>query len=747
MIDSGALALLRQAGAYETESFVNTVIKTLEIYCQLTDSPLKAKTLGESKFVEIAKCYLGMIGDDDLIGWAPPTAVRLASIFYKMLVQLQPKATLSKYGLSKTSCHPKLYKEHWRRKKAKISELSLRYWCGWEVISRKGKASYVAIPLLWNKFGSIFAEKVYLQYKTHIETHARIETKIFDDLIIFATKEGKKWTARTFKNPIEIRMLFQEFMLDWFMNAAEAKKNIYVRTRAYSKFIHFVQEAFIQSGEWAKPFLGELPVPRAIDPGNDSNIKETSGGIIVKDKLITPVPIHLTDSQAIEIIFKTLDSDVTLVHKWAKRQSYRLRKAQLHRDRIANDGNVLLLDRNRDSNFDTPSPQDVAATLQKLGLHYIRNTLTRRETKYSLQRLTVSVHLALPGVFDLFPFKLLLIHEDQRITEAFLDELELYNKNNVLSGFLKTDYGYELIGYKDRRGAKLSEMKINLTPRQAVIVRQIICITAPLRDYLKAVGDDSWRYLFLHTARSLGHPKINKTAHLGTRLNNTRMEIFIDQLAEHTTRSRELLEQLIPRISLTTYRASRAIVVYLEKRDTRELANSLGHSEYRPELLRRYLPEPILDFLQSRWIRVFQKGLICEAMKDSPLLERALNFDTPEQLHIFLANHALREIPLHLGQTEQHPSAPQPNHQSQPDSIVVSISSEILSVLLALEIKVNNSREEVISGIAIYWAKFARLLTQEIERGWDEDLKLILQLARQEYESIPMSTTTYEKAY
>ena len=96
---------------------------------------------------------------------------------------------------------------------------------------------------------------------------------------------------------------------------------------------------------------------------------------------------------------------------------------------------------------------------------------------------------------------------------------------------------------------------------------------------------------------------------------------------------------------MTKLRASKAVQLYLIQNDTQKMAEALGHKYYRPELLSFYLPETILNFFQSRWIRIFQKGIICEAMKDSKNFFKASKFNSLEELEEFMNLHSLKNIP------------------------------------------------------------------------------------------------------
>lgn len=733
MIDSEVIADLQSSIPQST--YTGVLLKLLEAYCHLTEVNLTKQVMASEAFQEIVKGFLGALADNFFFGVEAASRTRLAKFFYLGLVNLaRQKGTVCCIG--EKDWYPRLHFSVWQAQKHNINPDTVRYWNGWEIKTSKGKSAYLAIPVVWNSFGKIFAEEIFTNYKRNFEKLARPGTAAMNKLLEFVCNPNNKWSAASFKCPIEIRKLFTSFMIKWFEDATKNKYDLYSQIKNYSKFIYFLNEAFIVNGVWAKPFLGELPTPRARNSAHRSNIRTDDQGELYIEKLITPIPLHITDAAAIEILFHRINQDVLLLKFWARSKVFRLRKAQRVRDKLAKQGSPIRFEKYTKDKIDNISPSDLASTLEQYGLKYLREEITKSRIKNRIRKETAAKHLALPSFEDLLAFKLLLIHSDQRITEASLNELELYDKNGVLSGFLPTDTGYQLVTYKDRRGADRSQIKIDLSPRSAVLIRQLIDITAPLRKELSADDNDDSRLLFLHTPRSLAYPSTLRHNQVHFRHQPAALDRFLDSLSEHSSRSREELKSVAIRTSASTYRPSCAVANYLLHKDTKMLAQALGHSEYQPNLLRRYLPDPILDFLQSRWIKIFQKGIICLAFKESDNLLRASKFNSLEELHNFLTNHALAEIPEHLIGTATHA----PKAKQDKTAILVSVSPPILKTLLAVEEAVNIYPSTWgKSGIAKYWAEFARLLTIEIENCWDADLKNFLLTAKYNYTGVDLT--------
>jgi len=175
------------------------------------------------------------------------------------------------------------------------------------------------------------------------------------------------------------------------------------------------------------------------------------------------------------------------------------------------------------------------------------------------------------------------------------------------------------------------------------------------------------------------------------------------------------------------------------------MAEALGHSKYNAALLGHYLPESILAFFQTRWIRIFQRAFICEALKESRFLLKATDFDSMTELHEFLTNHALRDIPKYLSDPEQ--SSQSETIELDNYQVLISIDAGILSTLISLNRAVLESkRPDDVSGHARYWSDISGLIENEINTGNDPLLKQHLSVAKNNLDPSKMEKIIYETA-
>jgi hypothetical protein len=705
-------------------------IKLFEAYSHVTNAQISYTGLSTKSFLQTAQGFLGSLWDTAFLGTGRINRTTYRTAFRKTLGNMGKEIPVLGAAL-KLFSEEEALEAAWAEARINLCPDAIRYWNGWEIVSQKGKTSYLPIPLLWLSHGNIFAETFYKNYRQQSEKTLKPAHSEVNKLITYLYESPDAWPVSTFKNPIKIKQLFIQFMIYYFEKSVSAGHDLRAQVRSYSRFIYTIDQAFLQSGAWAKPFSGELPRPASNEvPGTSTrNLRKTSVGVVVMTKLVTLVPLEITDTQAIEILFKTIQKDISTINSWATMKCRSLRKARLSRNRLAMEGKPLVRNYGSAQCIADIGPKNICATFNKHGLSYFLDDFDKKFGSKITKAETADL-LAIPRPHDFLPFQLLLIDGHPDITESFLDKLELYNKHGQLSGFTKTKGGaYELLGYKDRKGGRLSEQAITLTAREAVLVRQVIRLTEPLRAYLREKGDDAWRFLFLHCPRALSYPVVNAIPNWNQWSPRSIIERLTMEFAEHSDLKGEDLEKFIYRISPTTFRASCGIAEYIRTGSVDKMARALGHSKYSHALLSSYLPEPILAFFQSRWIRIFQKGIICEAMKGSHLILQAASFESMDELHVFLKNHSLKDIPLHLSKPDYLTSA---SESSEPaDRVVIALDEGVLTALLSLKEAVRRSnRPNDICARAIYWSKFADLVMGEIGRGWDENLKVNLSMAQ-----------------
>ena len=598
----------------------------------------------------------------------------------------------------------------------RIDPLQREYYQGWRVESKTGEeGSHLKLAWVWNNLGPEVARALH---KAANDFTQRYELKsqgnfvpVLNELLIYMECNHPEITEKHLANLHYTTKFIDGFCSAFFVSKQEVGRCLLTTIKRWADARPFLESTLLDSGVLAKPYRNIPYFETKRKTGAESNLVKNKEGVIVKNKLIVDVPLHLTDDEVIKLIFKKINKDVDTVLNWAQQEASSIY------ERCTMNG----------TKFDY---MDFELTTNQIASKY-GISLKRKEKTVDLAH-----RLGLPTSYSLEPFVYLLIKERPKITESFLFSLELYDKHGNFVGLEKTDACTYLLGCKKRRGGERALQKVELNKKSITLVNQIIKLTEPLRKYLKAKGDDNYRYLFLSCITGFFHP-IPIQNSLDPKEESAALERRFNQFIESADNcdDREVKE-LVKRLTPTKFRATIGVQVYLETGSTKAMSEALGHINYKPELLSHYLPEPILQFFQSRWIRIFQKGIVCEAMKDSPLLLRASNFKTMDELDLFLNNHVLSlpDDPVETGADEN----------IDVGRVYISVDENILTALLSLESAVASADHNKISAKAIYWSKFTSFLTVEIEKNsFDPEMNLALENARNNVDPALMQGLIY----
>lgn len=737
------VSLMEATARTLSKSFI-VALRLFECYCDLLGVQVSYVGLSSPSYTGLVRGFLGALKSTSFVGneWA----ARRAKI--RMFTAMHNAMRASVPALEHIGYDDESWAENdraWEQTRDKFNAERLRYWNGWRIESSKETEHFLDFPCLWESHGKEFTEGFYQHWEMFYRKQARPGYTDLNKMARFLSANAKDWPAATFQHPQKINEFFLAFMKDFFITAYNDKKDLNSQILTWGQLISNCEALFIDTGVWATPYRGHLPKPKSrttFGAGTHKTIRDN--GVIIHEKLITPVPLFLTDEEAIELLFKRIDTDISITTNWAVAQTTALIKAAQSRKEMAKLGTPLEGGSSLKSIAEI-GYANICATFERDGFRTGKAYLDARFGGGN--RAETAEILGLPTSEKLYPYQILLVSEHPEITGSFLEKLILCDDNGDYIGFVKTETGANLVGYKDRRGKKLSEQVISLNSLSQRWVEEIIEITEPLRNFLREQGDPAWKELFLTCGgafskpSSARFPRWNRSKLAGS---DSLLAGLQSQFApyEHLMGCR--IQDYLERVSLTSLRASCGVAVYLKTKNVTEMAKALGHARYDSLLLGRYLPEALLGFFQTRWIRIFQRGFICEAMKNSPYLLEATNFTNMDELHSFLKNHALKDIPAYLQTPEQENITAT---VATKDHVYISIDVGIMTALLSLEQAVNQSpMPNKISGRAKYWAQISSLITFEIERGNDGLLKEHLSTALAHRNPAYMEEVIYESA-
>jgi len=621
---------------------------------------------------------------------------------------------------------------------ADLDEDRVRFWQGWSVDNRIGKTNHYELHGLHERLGASFTEKFFFALCDWQQGNM-VRCNLVNH---FAKYVADRPRIDDFSDPADVSRVVRYFLISELTSADRKGFQIEPVIKDARTFLSFLEEHLF-GRSWASP---SPKIPKPISKrrhGSNSKIRKTSDGLEVKYSLVTEIPLQISDHSAIEILLASIQKDVDLVERWAKKEVEDLRSRVQKRKFLAATGIVSRVEKGchspvgldfRLSNACPERFNHAAATYESEGFSHLAKDVLASRLYPSLPSET-AWELGIPSSNLFLAFAALLVSAHPSITPSFLGTLELFDKNGQMVGFSETDGGNYLIGEKRRRGAHLAQQRVRLNIETTNLVRDIIEITEPLRTYLRQVDNDGWRKLFLCATSLWWAPRPWRPSQATVKARGwltVRLEALIGL-------DSDAAKCLASRFSLSRLRNSAGVLVYLKTQSVQRMAEVLGHKKYTSSLLSHYLPPPIQEFFVRRWVRLFQTGIICEAMRDSPLLLRASGFESMAQLDEFLRTHALRHMPAHLEDPELSSSS-----SNTDDCVVFGVEAGILELLLSLELAVE-AATKVPCARALRWFAISKLLIRHLETQREQpEFHEMVRVARQSASSDKLASLIYE---
>jgi len=579
----------------------------------------------------------------------------------------------------------------------------IEYYSGWTCKDKLGNSHMVHLATWCDTYGAEFTSLINTTISNFTRTHkttriSSILSKLVALLNEFTlhckTKEALEHSLKSENSPLFMEEVLNSMLFKSMINNHDPKSF----TKNWTKTIHLFSKCFIESSffeEPLKPFL----MPEFKEPKTSSHSISIGGDLKEEEKnrWLSDIPLEIKDETALEVIQQRLNLDLEHIRTVTKKMFKDIQFRQERNINFIENGEIKPLPSNTGKKDKIPT-----------GIDYLKNTVatfhhhgfavgSRTSTflGFNGQGETLLEELSLPTTKSLNVIASLLILEHPKITPGWLQEWELFDKNGNQVGLKQTGKQWIAVSFKNRKGATTAQQEVILTDYSKTIVDVLIEHTSFTRSALKIINGNDWRYMMLTaTLQGASRPKNlgQQLAAHGQYQKSLALESYDknQQILLNQSSAMNLAKVITPR----SIRKARGLQIYLETQSLRAVTEALGHKEIRLELLEVYLPKPLMDFFNKRWVRQFQNAIIFEALKDSPYLFDALDFDE-SALDEFLNNHRLGDLPDNLKRINANEEENQ-EYINNLDELVFTLSTPLLQVLLAIQNVIDSAKKDEI---------------------------------------------------
>ncbi len=591
--------------------------------------------------------------------------------------------------------------------KLEIDETKADYLNGWQVVSKEGKSFEVNLDTLYVNFNEAFTNKVHLALKNYAYTKKSTslaqELKVLKKLFIgmstvYNERDGLTIEALLSRN--HVQHFFHKVFKVLFVRSQAAQhcpKNFHINWR---NTINYYTECFINTGVFSaphKPFI----VPDWKDPKDAAPTFSIGGDATEKEshRWFANIPLKIKDEEAVSLIQQRIDRDMAHIRHVCLLKFDELLEREDRNEAFLKTGLVKPLSGTlgclQYNNFVGADKLD--NTVATFYAHGIGEKTSNYQSFLGFpgNSSQLSTELNLPTTSILNALLTLLVIEHPLITPSWLQQWELFDDHGNKVGYKQVGSQHIAVSWKSRKGATNAQQEVVLNEFSKSVVESLIQLTHMAREYLKKKGDVNWRKMILTATVSsvLCPSNLNANLHSANDFYDwLRDKSLFDKNSDITLEDAQAISDIH---SLRSIRRHRGFQIYLETRSMDAVAEALGHEKKDARLLTSYLPKPLMDFFNARWVLQFQNAILLEAMKDSVYRFDVVNMSA-EDIDDFLNNHGISNIPEHfdhgfaqLGTIENETSK-----SSAFDQLTYTISTSLLQLLMAIRFIVESSDDE-----------------------------------------------------
>ena len=547
----------------------------------------------------------------------------------------------------------------------------LSYYAGWHLKTNTSETKFINLAQFYKQYGEKYTNYYFKRMKDTFSKYSEASVVAYIRHMSFMTKR----ICATYPTSKELKRLKDPLEVNNFTEQCFSYGLLHTITRS-SKLETFYEIWAATVATFNKSIVGSQlvaePAHPIISPSFKTSVQTYKNKDNDYDKMLTPIPLTLTDDDALEALESQLIKNRDYLTKICRASCAQELASYRRYKNLAKKGAVISLVRAK-AYPDDFTDADLCATWRKAP-YTNKNILT----SLNILQGRIKAPLYTLKSRTLLPFMYLLVIYNPAITQSWFKSFELYNSNNMMTGFTQSASGWKVRSRKKR--AKKMQI-ISLDHKSAKLFKSMIKLTEEARTYLRDKGSQAWRYLLLANRGGLEAP--TRMKNIPSWKNEDATGFFRENLLSGIPLARpdKHLSSIISRLTLKGTRGDQIVIRYFESLSEVEASKVAGHTRHTRALMARYIPPAIRHFLMSRWLRQFQNAIIYDVMKDSDYLLRSMDFNTEEDLDLFLRN--IR--PDYDFEIKNRPSVNSlASSAADSDRIYISLNKQKLIVLLTI---------------------------------------------------------------
>lgn len=321
-----------------------------------------------------------------------------------------------------------------------LDEHEVWLWSGWPSTSRRNLTTNFPFVLIVDRLGRTFVDRLHALSDEWFTTRRAVQLPVFRRFCELIHDYDEPICAESFLDREFItnfwRTLFKTHFIKGYADGAGSLLGT-LRIQ-WASFRAFVETSLIP-GQLVARHIGPFPrAPRDDTPQLPTNRRRSADGTDISTKLLTHIPLEISDDEAISLLFRKIENDLNTVCEWANFEVVEIWKKYEHRSEL-----VKAFGESQDL-----PPRLTPSSSPEQRMSAICYAAARLRTKgYMPASADWSIHyriplkeaareLGLPTGAALLPHCILLAREHPAITPSFLENLELFNRNGQLTGFI-----------------------------------------------------------------------------------------------------------------------------------------------------------------------------------------------------------------------------------------------------------------------------------------------------------------------